>query len=271
MLSCNQAAPPNEPETVDPDAFGKEVGELCKEAAVQYDILLDAKTKLDLKVETEQLSEAERELAANLARLEAPPELEDRFAEYIATLQTSTDEADESLKRKKPGAVFAASLGHAELLLKLHRISGDLQLAIDCPPPPSLNVYNTLFTARGNKACFEIGKWATNKLGPAPQVASRADAERLFGVLSTMTSRAAKSLRAALHPKVTFAPMRRLVRIYERRAPLIAEIHRAFVSVDEPAYFSATRKAKRVERKSRALALRVGLFQCASLVVTGFE
>lgn len=242
--------------------FAAQVEELCGPAAEIHASLYDTSNLASFEKATSELVEAHRDLLAELRALDPPAGLEEELDAYADQLEQSSDAsaglADTS---GSPRAHMTRIVRSAKLEVELEKAAAKAELPDVCPPPPGVDVDNTLFVAKANRDCLELVE-DVSAAGPldAPTTAEEVDLVLELG--RRLTAGIVRAIERSLVPGIEGLPLDEIVELNERRVEAIDDVEASFANGDFGAYKKASRELIRASRAADRKMNAMGLFWC---------
>ncbi len=248
------------------DSYDREVRELCAPTADVDSDVLTSGDPADIADSLERVTKVHVELLRALEDLDPPPEREASFDAYVTELVNYVD----AMKRGYIGeedddrAALAAIVDGAESGIALRELADDASLPGECPPLAGTNVHNTLFVAKANLGCFDLGEDVLSS-GPIEMPDTARQISLVLELGRRVSAGIAGVIRRADSSAVEEIPVDELVKANRERFKAVEDLADAFGAADYGVYKKASSRLERVSRRADRLALSVGLIHCANV------
>lgn len=258
------------PESDAAPAFSAQAEELCRPVTEAHEGFLEAENAREFEEAAAAVTRAEQELADDLRDVEVPPGTEEDLAAYVEALEEYSDAQASATGGTGPARRSLDDIVHAAKTgVRLHEAGERAGLPEVCPPPPTVDPFNTLFFARANRDCFEV----RSKIGRSQvrEVESTADILEFLGVARRVSAGVARALRRST-PGESSIRIRRMVSLAEKKLALVEATRKAVAARDLPAYERATEDLVRLHERLNKEMLEVGLISCVKTsTIAGFR
>ena len=245
--------------------FQAEVEALCTRVAEAHKTALESEDEAELQDGLAEVSDAEAELVDALAELDPPDDLETAFSEYIDELARYAD-ANRRLMDSygDPPETLENAVASAESGVALEEAAAKADLPPECPPPPTINVHNTLFVAQVNRECFEVGV-DLQVGGPIEMPETPKEVALVLDLGERVTAAIARAVRRAASPQVEGLPVKEILRASKKRFLALRNLRATFSDGNYREYRQAARRVRAVSEATDRLLLSAGLRECSKL------
>ncbi|HEX2050728.1 MAG TPA: hypothetical protein VHJ34_08870 [Actinomycetota bacterium] len=236
---------------------------MCEPVEDAHEALLESEDTAGLQAAVTRLNEAEAELVDAIGRLEPPDGAGEHFARYVDALERYTSAAsDASAGSGDARARLTAAVEAARAGVGLEDAAATADVPDECPPPPGVDAHNTLFAARANLACFDIGT-EMRAAGPFDAPATAREVVTALELGERVTAGIAAAVRSAATRQVDGLPVDDIIETSRRRFMALATLRTTFEKGNYAAYRAANRELRTVTAEADRLLLSVGLLECS--------
>lgn len=242
--------------------FVAEVEGLCAPVAEEHDRLLEVRDVTEFDDVAEDVAKAERSLAEDLRDVEPPPGRDETLDAYTAALEDYSDaQLTAATGRGGEANGFDDVVRAAKAGVELDELAVDAGLPPSCPPPPRVDVHNTLFAAKANRDCHGLAE-AVRSAGPLKTPRTPEEVALALQLGQRLTTGVTEAVERAAGPETDSKIVRRIVRANEKRLKAFAALGETFEEGSYRSYRKTGRKLVRISRKADEAMLSVGLVSC---------
>lgn len=249
----------------DSAAFRTELQALCKPVAEEHKRLVQSEDQAAFRENAFKVAQAELRLIDDLGNLDPPPELEDELATYVGELRSY------SVAQRQAAGTSDDSRGALEEIVEaarsgvaLERGRSEADLPSECPPPPGVDVHNTLFVARANLECFDLTA-DIQVAGPLKTPQSAKEIALVFDLGERVTAGIARVVKRSAGSQVEGTLVKEIIALNKKRFQAIIALRNTFGVGDYGAYRKAARHLLNVSREADRRMLSVGLIECSKV------
>jgi hypothetical protein len=244
--------------------FLTQVEELCAPIAQMHEEALDETTGSGMVEALSAATDEEVELKETLEGMDPPDDLETAFDSYVETLGDYTDahQAMEETTSDSRSTLESVVEG-AEAGVALEEAGDEAGLPESCPPPPGVNVHNTLFVARANLECFEIRQDIT-AAGPLEFTGNPKEVGLILEMGERVSAAIARALTESSTPNISGLPVKELIKANKERFLAVRALGNSFGD-NFAEYQKAARRLQAVSEDVDQALLSVGLLECSEL------
>lgn len=242
--------------------FAAQLEELCGPVADLHASLTDTPNLASFEKASSELARAERDLVAELRALDPPDGTEEGLGEYADLLERSS-EASSGLAEVSgsPRAHMARVVKSAKLGIRLEDAAAAADLPDVCPPPPEVDVHNTLFVAKANRECMQLVE-AVSAAGRLKAPTTAEEVDLVLELARRLTTGIVKAIERSLVRGIEGLPLEEIVELNQRRFEALDDVEAAFANDDFGAYKEAFKELVRASRAADRKMNSIGLFWC---------
>ena len=253
--------------SVDPeDAFVDQVDDLCDPFGTADRKVTATNNRRKAARAIDRAIDAQEDFLKAARKLEAPEELAGPFGKYVKLLKEGTSLRHRVvLESKNLAQAVKEELELAQTEVKLAKLARDMTLSSSCPPLGEQSIEFRLFTAKTNKACFELYQ-RVNKSDVFDQsLASRTSARSALVALLNFQERVIEIVRKQ-RKGIDDPLINKLLKVLKERAGVIQELIADFDNFDFPAYQADYKRFQDLWKKIRKHTDELNLEGCLIVV-----